>query len=114
MRFTYQELKNIKGLIDSWQEEYWDLRKKYGKDYPIDDKLDLILLERIIYKLKDISNISTNLVDFSELQSDIEFIEDYYQIKKFSRVNVWLSNIKSTLSENFSTYMNNIKVQKSY
>jgi hypothetical protein len=109
MKLTYQKVKDINDLIKGWQDEYWLLRDKYGKDYPLDDKLDLLLLQNIIYELKQVSSMSTNLVDLYDLQSDIRFIEIYYEIKRFSSVNVWLSNVKSTLRETFSTYMNNLK-----
>ncbi len=114
MKFTYQEVKDISMLIEAFQKEYWVHRSMHDKDYPFENLLPLNLLDEIIYRLKEVSNIKSKYADFIELKSDIDFIEEYYEIKKFPNVNIWLSNTNSTLRETFSSYIEQVKKVNHY
>lgn len=117
MGFTYTQVKEIKLLIKEYQDEYWAKREEYEWS-DLDNILALEKLDEIIRKLKETASFESRLVDFTELKSDIEFIEEYYQIKRWPSVNRWLSNTKSTLLETHKSYINSLpkdaRYRKSY
>ncbi len=107
MGFKYVQVKEIRQMIKTYKDTYWKLRENYEWT-ELDDRLPLEELDEIILKFKDVTTYTSKFIDFSELESDIEFIEEYYLIKRWPRVNTWLSNTESTLIENHKSYIKDL------
>ena len=74
--------------------------------------VDTKLLDEVIEKLNELVSSKSKLADFDELESDIEWLEEYYKEKSWSDTTRWLTNIDSTLREAFSYYMEELKKVK--
>ena len=67
------------------------------------------LLDEVIEKLNELVASKSKLVDFDELKSDMEWLEEYYEEESWNDTTRWLTNIDSTLREAFSSYMDKLK-----
>lgn len=73
---------------------------------------DIRNLDKVIADLKLLINENQNKTDFSELKSDIEFLQEYYKEGSCGDVTRWLSNINSTVRCIYHDYL--VKIRKYY
>lgn len=66
---------------------------------------DITNLNKVIADLKSLINENQNKADFSELQSDMEFLQEYYEEASWNDVTRWLSNINSTVRNIYYDYL---------
>lgn len=101
MILNQEDIKEVFSLIDSFQSKYYKVLDLNIKDHQFENYLDLMQLDEILFKLRKILESNEGISNFTDLKSDIEFLEIYYSLKKFNRVNDWLSYTKRTLNEIF-------------
>ena len=70
---------------------------------------DITNLDKVIADLKSLINDNQNKTDFSELKSDIEFLQEYYRDNSWNDVTRWLSNINSTVRTIYYDYIAKIR-----
>lgn len=76
----------------------------------IRDARDTLPLDKLIINLNLlVKSKSKNLVDYSELESDIRWLKKYYKEHSWNDVTRWLTNIDSSIREVFSCYIDAIK-----
>lgn len=72
---------------------------------------DITNLDALISDLKTLISCNSEKMDFSELQSDIEFLKEYHEEKSWNDVTRWLSNINSTMHNIYYDYIAKIREQ---
>jgi hypothetical protein len=70
---------------------------------------DITNLDKVIADLKSLINDNQNKADFSELKSDMEFLQEYYKEGSWKDVTRWLSNINSTMRNIYYDYLAKIR-----
>lgn len=70
---------------------------------------DITNLDKVIADLKSLINDNQNKADFSELKSDMEFLQEYYKEGSWKDVTRWLSNINSTVRTIYYDYLAKIR-----
>lgn len=70
---------------------------------------DITNLDKVIADLKSLINENQNRVDFSELKSDVEFLQEYYREGSWNDVTRWLSNINTTVRNVYYDYLAKIR-----
>lgn len=78
------------------------------RDSRYQETVDTELLDEVIEKLRELVSSKFKFVDFDELKSDMEWLEEYYEEKSWSDITRWLTNIDRTLREAFSCYMDGV------
>ena len=101
MKLNYQAVKELCKLLTDANSEIRATRYL--------DEVNTLSLDEAIEKLNELVASKSKLIDFDELESDIEWLEEYYEEKSWSDTTRWLSNIDSTLRESFSIYMTKLK-----
>ena len=95
----------IKELCDEAQLLRTELNKSQTK--AARDRLD-----GFIENIRKLSKSTSKHLNTDEIQSDMEWIVEYYQKGEWSNVTRWLSNIDSSLREMWSCYMNSLNKVK--
>ncbi len=107
MKFNYPAVKELSELMTDARIKIRDTRHM--------EIVDTVLLDEVIEKLHDLMNSQSKLVDFDELKSDVEWLEEYYEEKSWSDTTRWLIDIDSTVREAFSAYMKELsKTREKY
>ena len=101
MKLNYPTVKELCQLMTDARIKIRDTRHM--------EVVDTKLLDEVIEKFNELVTSKSKLADFNELQSDIEWLEEYYEEKSWSNTMRWLTNIDSTLRESFSSYMEELK-----
>lgn len=70
---------------------------------------DITNLDKVIADLKSLINENQNKADFSELKSDMEFLQEHYRDGSWNDVTRWLSNINSTVRNIYYDYLAKIR-----
>lgn len=70
---------------------------------------DITNLDKVIADLKSLINENQNKADFSELKSDMEFLQEHYRDGSWNNVTRWLSNINSTVRTIYYDYLAKIR-----
>jgi len=130
MRFSYKTVKSLckltteariqiqrtKNIQESLERVKWSTKteplalKDYQKQWQDFNIVpNTTTLDHLILKLKELTKSKSKYIDFDELKSDMEFLQEYYEEQSWSDVTRWLTNIDSTLRETFSHYMEELK-----
>ena len=130
MRFSYKTVKSLckltteariqiqrtKNIQESLERVQWSTKAKplglkdYQKQWQdLNITPNTTTLDHLILKLKELTKSKSKHIDFDELKSDMEFLQEYYEEQSWSDVTRWLTNIDSTLRETFSHYMETLK-----
>lgn len=65
-------------------------------------------LQSVINDINSIIKSKSQYVDFSEIKSDLYWINYYRNQKRYTSVIRWLSNIESSIHSEFHSYMENL------
>lgn len=102
-RLNYARIKEL-------CEEAESLRVELNKSQP---KSTRDRLDGFIENIRKLSKSSSKHLNTDEINSDAEWIVEYYQKGEWSNVTRWLSNINSSLREMWSGYMDSLnKIQE--
>lgn len=103
MLLKYEVVKEFSELITQARQEI----RSSKNSKPI-----TLSLDKIIEKLDELIDTDSKLADYTELKSDMEWLNEYYEEQSWNDVTRWLTNIDSTLRETFSMYMDELKKSK--
>ncbi len=130
MRFSYKTVKSLckltteariqiqktKNIQESLERLKWSVKteplelKDYQKQWQAFNIVpNTTTLDHLILKLKELTKSKSKHIDFNELKSDVEFLQEYYEERSWNDVTRWLTNIDSTIRETFSHYMETLK-----
>jgi hypothetical protein len=130
MRFSYKTVKSLcklttearmqiqrtKNIQESLERIKWSAKtellglKNYQKQWQnFNIAPNTTTLNHLILKLRELTKSKSKHIDFDELTSDMEFLQEYYEEQSWSDVTRWLTNIDSTIRETFSHYMETLK-----
>jgi len=130
MRFSYKTVKSLckltteariqiqrtKNIQESLERVTWSAKteplgiKDYQKQWQDFNIVpNTTILDHLILKLRELTKSKSKYIDFDELKSDMEFLQEYCEEQSWSDVTRWLTNIDSTLRETFSHYMEELK-----
>lgn len=98
-RFSYAKIKELYTEAQAIRSE---LHKTQSEEI-------LNRLDAFIDEIHKISKSSSAYLDSNEVQSDLEWIIEYYEKKEWLNVTRWLSNIDGSLREMWSDYMDKLK-----
>jgi len=102
MKLNYQMIKDL--CLQSSQTRIELTRSQTQVEF---DMLELFIAE--VEKLED---ITSKFVKLEEVQSDLEWIKQYYEQQEWDCVTRWLTNIDSSLREMWSQYIEQIVALK--
>jgi hypothetical protein len=102
MKLNYQMIKDL--CLQSSQTRIELTRTQTQVEF---DMLELFIAE--VEKLED---ITSKFVKLEEVQSDLEWIKQYYEQQEWDCVTRWLTNIDSSLREMWSQYIEQIVALK--
>jgi hypothetical protein len=102
MKLNYQMIKDL--CLQSTQVRVELTRAQTQVEF---DMLELFIAE--VEKLED---ITSKFVKLEEVQSDLEWIKQYYEQQEWDCVTRWLTNIDSSLREMWSQYIEQIVALK--
>lgn len=102
MKLNYQIIKDL--CLQSSQTRIELTRSQTQVEF---DMLELFIAE--VEKLED---ITSKFVKLEEVQSDLEWIKQYYEQQEWDCVTRWLTNIDSSLREMWSQYIEQIVALK--
>lgn len=103
MVLKYEVVKEFSELITQARQEI----RSSKNTKPI-----TLSLDKVIEKLDELVESNSKLADYTELKSDMEWLNEYYEEQSWNDVTRWLTNIDSTLRETFSRYMDELKKSK--
>lgn len=103
MVLKYEVVKEFSELITQARQEI----RSSKNSKPI-----TLSLDKVIEKLDELIDTDSKLADYTELKSDMEWLNEYYEEQSWNDVTRWLTNIDSTLRETFSMYMDELKKSK--
>ena len=109
IRDTKNPLESLKKLKWSAQTSPLTLKDYQFHLTDVSSVPNTILLDEAINKLHTLISSKSKLADFDELNSDMQWLQEYYEAKSWNDVTRWLTNIDSTLRETFSCYMKALK-----
>lgn len=98
-RFSYAKIKE---LYTEAQEIRSELHKNQSEE--VLERLDLFIDE-----IRKTTKSSSSYLNSDEVQSDLEWIIEYYEKKEWLNVTRWLSNIDGSLRDMWSDYMDKLK-----
>ncbi len=103
MVLKYEVVKEFSELITQARQEI----RSSKNSKPI-----TLSLDKVIEKLDELIDTDSKLADYTELKSDMEWLNEYYEKQSWNDVTRWLTNIDSTVRETFSRYMDELKKSK--
>lgn len=110
------KIRDTKDILENLKKVKWFSKKHHltleDYQYQLTDFCNApntILLDEVIDKLNELIKSNSNIVDYAELESDMEWLKEYYEEESWNDVARWLTNIDSTLRETFSCYMDALK-----